>query len=59
MLPNGSHNLLIQLWMYFRNLIEYITDSVVVFSSVGKVIRVLHFHRVQIELPNAETLLQG
>lgn len=45
--------------MYFRNLIEYITASVVVFSSVGKVIRVLHFHRVQIELPDAETLLQG
>lgn len=52
--------MLIQLWIYFKNLIEYITNTVIVdFSNVGKVIKVLHFHRVQIELPDAEILLQG
>lgn len=29
------------------------------FSSVGNLIKVLHFHKVQIELLDAEILLQG
>lgn len=46
-------------FLFPYKVISYIANSEVVFSTVAKVIKVLHFRRVQIEPLGAETLLLG